>query len=96
MGVAGGGILGLTGNFSQPGGLGPAVQTRGEAGVPGGALAASPEFLSSPGAPQIRIWGRPRAIAEGQGAYALNITGPILRFFEMHYNTLYPLSKSGR
>ncbi|NXH89816.1 AMPN Aminopeptidase, partial [Edolisoma coerulescens] len=42
----------------------------------------------------IRIWGRPKAIAEGQGDYALNVTGPILRFFEAHYNTPYPLPKS--
>ncbi|NXP68952.1 AMPN Aminopeptidase, partial [Chloropsis cyanopogon] len=42
----------------------------------------------------IRIWGRPKAIAEGQGNYALNVTGPILRFFEEHYNTSYPLPKS--
>ncbi|XP_041320991.1 aminopeptidase N isoform X1 [Pyrgilauda ruficollis] len=42
----------------------------------------------------IRIWGRPKAIAEGQGDYALNVTGPILSFFEKHYNTSYPLPKS--
>ncbi|NWY55925.1 AMPN Aminopeptidase, partial [Chionis minor] len=42
----------------------------------------------------IRIWGRPKAIAEGQGDYALNVTGPILTFFEKHYNTPYPLPKS--
>ncbi|NWR55413.1 AMPN Aminopeptidase, partial [Bucorvus abyssinicus] len=42
----------------------------------------------------IRIWGRPEAISEGQGAYALNVTGPILEFFEKHYNTAYPLPKS--
>ncbi|NWV15304.1 AMPN Aminopeptidase, partial [Ptilonorhynchus violaceus] len=42
----------------------------------------------------IRIWGRPKAIGEGQGAYALNITGPILSFFEDYYNTSYPLPKS--
>ncbi|NXF23049.1 AMPN Aminopeptidase, partial [Rhodinocichla rosea] len=42
----------------------------------------------------IRIWGRPKAIDEGQGAYALRVTGPILNFFEMHYNTAYPLPKS--
>ncbi|NWR91666.1 AMPN Aminopeptidase, partial [Furnarius figulus] len=42
----------------------------------------------------IRIWGRPKAIAEGQGDYALNVTGPILRFFEAHYSTPYPLPKS--
>ncbi|NXR04536.1 AMPN Aminopeptidase, partial [Sagittarius serpentarius] len=42
----------------------------------------------------IRIWGRPEAIAEGQGSYALQVTGPILRFFEQHYSTAYPLPKS--
>ncbi|NXB05314.1 AMPN Aminopeptidase, partial [Cnemophilus loriae] len=42
----------------------------------------------------IRIWGRPEAIDEGQGDYALNVTGPILSFFEAHYNTAYPLPKS--
>ncbi|XP_014743328.1 PREDICTED: aminopeptidase N [Sturnus vulgaris] len=42
----------------------------------------------------IRIWGRPKAIEEGQGGYALNVTGPILEFFEEHYNTTYPLPKS--
>ncbi|NWI40971.1 AMPN Aminopeptidase, partial [Picathartes gymnocephalus] len=42
----------------------------------------------------IRIWGRPKAIAEGQGDYALNVTGPILSFFEAHYDTSYPLPKS--
>ncbi|XP_064932981.1 aminopeptidase N [Columba livia] len=42
----------------------------------------------------IRIWGRPEAIAEGQGEYALQVTGPILKFFERHYNTAYPLPKS--
>ncbi|NXE81336.1 AMPN Aminopeptidase, partial [Cochlearius cochlearius] len=42
----------------------------------------------------IRIWGRPEAITEGQGAYALQVTGPILNFFERHYNTAYPLPKS--
>ncbi|XP_050759431.1 aminopeptidase N [Gymnogyps californianus] len=42
----------------------------------------------------IRIWGRPKAIAEGQGNYALQVTGPILNFFEKHYNTSYPLPKA--
>ncbi|XP_040426085.1 aminopeptidase N [Cygnus olor] len=42
----------------------------------------------------IRIWGRPEAIKENQGAYALQVTGPILSFFEQHYNTAYPLPKS--
>ncbi|KAM9532604.1 aminopeptidase N isoform 2-T2 [Guaruba guarouba] len=42
----------------------------------------------------IRIWGRPAAITEGQGEYALQVTGPILNFFERHYNTAYPLPKS--
>uniref|UniRef100_A0A4W5MPT6 Aminopeptidase n=1 Tax=Hucho hucho TaxID=62062 RepID=A0A4W5MPT6_9TELE len=43
---------------------------------------------------QIRIWARRKAISEGHGAYALNLTGPILSFFEVYYNTTYPLSKS--
>ncbi|XP_064013910.1 aminopeptidase N [Pogoniulus pusillus] len=42
----------------------------------------------------IRIWGRPEAIKEKQGDYALKVTGPILDFFEEHYNTTYPLPKS--
>ncbi|XP_054025111.1 aminopeptidase N [Dryobates pubescens] len=42
----------------------------------------------------IRIWGRPEAIAEGQGDYARQVTGLILTFFEGHYNTAYPLPKS--
>ncbi|PKU32289.1 aminopeptidase n [Limosa lapponica baueri] len=42
----------------------------------------------------IRIWGRPKAIAENQGDYALQVTGPILKFFERHYSTPYPLPKS--
>uniref|UniRef100_A0A3P9Q6B5 Aminopeptidase n=1 Tax=Poecilia reticulata TaxID=8081 RepID=A0A3P9Q6B5_POERE len=43
---------------------------------------------------QIRIFARKPAIAAGQGAYALNITGPILKFFEEYYNSTYPLPKS--
>ncbi|CAL8350993.1 unnamed protein product [Merluccius merluccius] len=43
---------------------------------------------------QVRIWGRRQAIAEGQGDYALNVTGAILNFYERYYNTSYPLSKS--
>lgn len=42
----------------------------------------------------IRIWARPSAIQEGHGAYALNVTGPILDFFARHYDTPYPLQKS--
>ncbi|XP_035252401.1 alanyl (membrane) aminopeptidase b [Anguilla anguilla] len=42
----------------------------------------------------IRIWARRTAIVEGQGEYALNKTGPILKFFESYYNSTYPLSKS--
>uniref|UniRef100_A0A8C6WVT6 Aminopeptidase n=1 Tax=Neogobius melanostomus TaxID=47308 RepID=A0A8C6WVT6_9GOBI len=34
------------------------------------------------------------AIAAGQGEYALNTTGPILKFFEDYYNSKYPLPKS--
>uniref|UniRef100_A0A3Q3EQT3 Aminopeptidase n=1 Tax=Labrus bergylta TaxID=56723 RepID=A0A3Q3EQT3_9LABR len=42
----------------------------------------------------IRIWARKKAIAEGQGDYALEKTGPILSFFEKYYNSSYPLAKS--
>ncbi|XP_068586417.1 aminopeptidase Ey-like [Cebidichthys violaceus] len=42
----------------------------------------------------IRIWARRRAIDEGQGAYALEKTGPILAFFANYYNSSYPLKKS--
>lgn len=42
----------------------------------------------------IRIWARRKAILEGQGDYALQVTGPILKFYERYYNASYPLSKS--
>uniref|UniRef100_A0A671SSV1 Uncharacterized protein n=1 Tax=Sinocyclocheilus anshuiensis TaxID=1608454 RepID=A0A671SSV1_9TELE len=45
-------------------------------------------------AEQIRIWARKKAIEDGHGDYALNITGPILKFFEKYYSVPYPLSKS--
>ncbi|CAN9506819.1 unnamed protein product [Ophioblennius macclurei] len=41
-----------------------------------------------------RIWAKRKSIADGQGEYALSVTGPILQFFERYYNTSYPLSKS--
>ncbi|XP_062318651.1 aminopeptidase N-like [Osmerus eperlanus] len=42
----------------------------------------------------IRIFARKKAIEAGQGEYALNVTGPILKFFENYYNATYPLPKS--
>ncbi|XP_030623158.1 aminopeptidase N-like [Chanos chanos] len=42
----------------------------------------------------IRIFARKAAIDAGQGEYALNKTGPILKFFEEYYNAAYPLPKS--
>ncbi|XP_068459156.1 aminopeptidase Ey-like [Clinocottus analis] len=42
----------------------------------------------------IRIFAKKSAIAAGQGEYALNKTGPILKFFERYYNSSYPLPKS--
>lgn len=48
-----------------------------------------------PSSLQIRIWARPSATAAGHGLYALNVTGRILNFFAQHYNTPYPLDKSG-
>ncbi|XP_039217944.1 aminopeptidase N [Crotalus tigris] len=41
----------------------------------------------------IQIWGRPNAIKEGQGIYALNVTWPILSFFEREYRVPYPLTR---
>ncbi|XP_078539357.1 aminopeptidase N-like [Lissotriton helveticus] len=43
---------------------------------------------------QIRIWARKKAIQEEQGAYALNVTGPILNFLQSYYKVPYPLPKS--
>ncbi|MEQ2280807.1 hypothetical protein AMECASPLE_023742 [Ameca splendens] len=43
---------------------------------------------------KIRIYARKPAIAAGEGNYALQITGPILKFFEKYYNSTYPLPKS--
>ncbi|KAI4800388.1 hypothetical protein KUCAC02_013271 [Chaenocephalus aceratus] len=48
---------------------------------------AKPETL-------IRIWARRKAIEAGQGDYALEKTGPILKFFEDYYKSPYPLEKS--
>ncbi|XP_049579447.1 aminopeptidase N-like [Syngnathus scovelli] len=42
----------------------------------------------------IRIFARKSAIDAGQGAYALEKTGLILKFFETYYNSTYPLPKS--
>lgn len=44
---------------------------------------------------QIRIWAQKTAIDQGQGNYALNVTGPILNFLQLYYNISYPLDKSG-
>ncbi|XP_061732049.1 aminopeptidase N-like isoform X2 [Nerophis ophidion] len=43
---------------------------------------------------QVRVWARRKAIEDGQGDYALNITGRILQFYERYYNIAYPLPKS--
>uniref|UniRef100_A0A3P8S153 Aminopeptidase n=1 Tax=Amphiprion percula TaxID=161767 RepID=A0A3P8S153_AMPPE len=42
----------------------------------------------------VRIFARKPAITAGQGDYALNKTGPIMKFFEEYYNYSYPLPKS--
>ncbi|XP_058501683.1 aminopeptidase N-like [Solea solea] len=42
----------------------------------------------------IRIFARKPAIDAGQGDYALNKTGTILKFFEQYYSSKYPLPKS--
>ncbi|XP_018426986.1 PREDICTED: aminopeptidase N-like [Nanorana parkeri] len=44
---------------------------------------------------RVKIWGRKKAIVdEKQGDYALNVTKPILDFFEKYYGVPYPLPKS--
>ncbi|XP_077376335.1 aminopeptidase N-like isoform X2 [Festucalex cinctus] len=43
---------------------------------------------------QVRVWARRKAIDDGHGNYALNVTGPILQFYEHYYNARYPLPKS--
>uniref|UniRef100_A0A8D3EG09 Aminopeptidase n=1 Tax=Scophthalmus maximus TaxID=52904 RepID=A0A8D3EG09_SCOMX len=42
----------------------------------------------------VRIWARRTAIDQGQGNYALNVTGPVLNFLQSYYNISYPLCKS--
>uniref|UniRef100_H3D2Z0 Aminopeptidase n=1 Tax=Tetraodon nigroviridis TaxID=99883 RepID=H3D2Z0_TETNG len=42
----------------------------------------------------LRIWARRNAIQANQGAYALEVTGKILRFYEQYFRVKYPLSKS--
>ncbi|XP_069481637.1 aminopeptidase Q [Ambystoma mexicanum] len=43
---------------------------------------------------EIRIWARKQVIQNGYADYALNITGPILRFLEELLNVSYPLQKT--
>ncbi|XP_057700939.1 aminopeptidase N-like isoform X2 [Corythoichthys intestinalis] len=43
---------------------------------------------------QVRVWARKKAIADGHGDYALNVTWPILKFYERYYDAPYPLPKS--
>lgn len=51
--------------------------------------------FKSVGNAKVKIWGRPKAIVdENQAEYALNVTEPILEFFEKYYNVSYPLPKS--
>ncbi|XP_028305330.1 aminopeptidase N-like isoform X2 [Gouania willdenowi] len=42
----------------------------------------------------MRVWARTKAIEQGQGAYALNVSGPILDFLQLYYNISYPLKKA--
>ncbi|CAN9498632.1 unnamed protein product [Ophioblennius macclurei] len=51
-------------------------------------------LLAKPGDTLIRVWARRQFIDQGQGDYALNVTGPILEFLQQYYNISYPLSKS--
>ncbi|XP_059825588.1 aminopeptidase Q-like isoform X3 [Hypanus sabinus] len=42
---------------------------------------------------EIRVWASKKHIMDGDADYALNITGPILSFFEEYFNISYPLLK---
>ncbi|XP_048382972.1 aminopeptidase Q-like isoform X2 [Stegostoma tigrinum] len=42
---------------------------------------------------EIRVWADKTAISNGEAEYALNITGPILSYFEKYYDVNYPLPK---
>ncbi|XP_072372595.1 aminopeptidase Q-like [Scyliorhinus torazame] len=42
---------------------------------------------------EIRVWADKASISKGEADYALNITGPILAYFEEYYNLSYPLPK---
>ncbi|XP_072440233.1 aminopeptidase Q-like [Chiloscyllium punctatum] len=42
---------------------------------------------------EIRVWADKTAISNGEAEYALNITGPILAYFEKYYDVNYPLPK---
>uniref|UniRef100_UPI00398E6FDA aminopeptidase Q-like isoform X3 n=1 Tax=Pristiophorus japonicus TaxID=55135 RepID=UPI00398E6FDA len=42
---------------------------------------------------EIRVWANKEDISNGEAEYALNITGPILAYFEEYYNVSYPLPK---
>ncbi|XP_063053492.1 aminopeptidase N [Engraulis encrasicolus] len=51
-------------------------------------------YVTQNGTTEIRIWARKSAIFAGHGDYALEVTGPVLKFFEKYYDIPYPLSKS--
>ncbi|XP_067885976.1 aminopeptidase Q-like [Heterodontus francisci] len=42
---------------------------------------------------EIRVWADKEATSNGEAEYALNVTGPILAYFEKYYNVSYPLPK---
>ncbi|XP_029430472.1 aminopeptidase N-like [Rhinatrema bivittatum] len=55
------------------------------------------DFVSEKGSSnttEIQIWARKKAIEEGQGTYAKNVTGKILDYFATYYDVPYPLPKS--
>ncbi|XP_049578753.1 aminopeptidase N-like [Syngnathus scovelli] len=41
----------------------------------------------------LRVWARRKSMEQGQGNYALNVTGPVLEFLQFYYNISYPLRK---
>ncbi|XP_051918183.1 aminopeptidase Ey-like [Hippocampus zosterae] len=41
----------------------------------------------------LRIWARKKALEQGQGSYARNVTRPVLEFLQFYCNISYPLRK---
>ena len=54
------------------------------------------EGMGEQGKVDIRVCGRPTAVASGQLDYALTVATKVLKFYEDFYGVKYPLPKSGQ